>query len=52
MQLQKKTVLATLVYFVKSYPKQSFATVVALVLAGVAETLGIGALLPLITIVH
>lgn len=46
-----KSSFSVLAYFFKAYPYQSLAVVVALLFAGVAETLGIGALLPLISIV-
>ncbi len=51
MTTTQKTSLSLVAYFIKSYPKQSLTVVLALLLAGVAETLGIGALLPLISMV-
>lgn len=38
-------------FFVKAYPLRSFSVLIAFLCAGVAETLGIGALLPLLSIV-
>lgn len=46
-----KSSLPLLGYFAKNYPKQSATVVFALILAAFAETLGIGALLPLVTMV-
>ena len=46
-----KTSLPLLAYFARNYPKQSLTVIIALVCAALAETLGIGALLPLVTIV-
>ncbi|MEZ5813477.1 MAG: ABC transporter ATP-binding protein [Alphaproteobacteria bacterium] len=49
--LEKKSTADLLLYFFRAYPRQSISVIVALILAGLAETLGIGALLPLITMV-
>jgi ATP-binding cassette subfamily C protein len=38
-------------YFIRSYPARTFVVFLCLVLAGFSETLGIGALLPLLTMV-
>jgi len=46
-----RNTLTLIRYFIGAYPKQSTMAVLALLLAGIAETLGIGALLPLITII-
>ncbi len=51
MESLPKSSLPLLGYFAKNYPKQSAMVVGALILAAFAETLGIGALLPLVTTV-
>ena len=43
--------LQTIAFFVRTYPAQTLLVVLALILAGFAETLGVTALLPLVTIV-
>ncbi len=49
--MSNKSPLSLLAYFFNSYPKQSLVVIGLLILAGAAETLGIGALLPLISMV-
>lgn len=51
MQLGTKNSLPLFFYFGKKYPQESLVVILSLLLAAFAETLGIGALLPLITIV-
>ena len=51
MDTTPKGRLALFRYFITAYPKESFWVVLCLILAGLAETLGIGALLPLITLI-
>lgn len=51
MTTPHKSSLSLIAYFYKAYPGRTTAVFVLLLLSGLAETLGIGALLPLITMV-
>lgn len=51
MTIPKRNTANLIKYFCRQYPKQSLLVVFFLLLSGVAETIGIGALLPLITII-
>lgn len=48
MSFYSRSSLPLIAFFLKRYPSQSFFILCALLLAGIAETIGIGALLPLI----
>lgn len=51
MKMPKRNTIQLILYFIRSYPKESTLAILALLTASFAETLGIGALLPLITII-
>lgn len=51
MTFKNRSSFRTLKFFLEQYPTQSFGVVIALVIAGFTETLGIGALLPLVSII-
>lgn len=51
MPAENKSSLRTLHYFFKTYPVQSVFVILSLLLAGLSEMLGVGALLPLIKLI-